>query len=462
MRTVSIAYADFTTLSERLFSADANENAAFALCGYARRPGEDRLYVRRLVEVPAEGYSARTPFHLEIMPRFINEVVDLANGRMAILVIHSHPGGLTSSYSASDDFGEERLLGVLSDLIPGAPHASLLFSEEGVIGRYWEDRQFVPMEPVKVVGATLPHGAELQRRGRKSRRPKRFDGSERPFVRQVLAFGQETQLRIETARVAVIGCGGTGSCVAEQLVRLGVRDILIVDPDHFEESNLTRVYGSNESDIPSAPLKTDIVERNLRAINSTVVVSKESVSIISRKTIARLVDRDIIFGCTDNESSRAVLNRFAYQYFVPVIDVGTRIVATGGNIVGAAGRVSMVGPSLPCLWCGYHLDATRIRAETMDSHERDKLEREGYIEGVDEVAPAVISLNSTVASLSLTMLIGALTPFGKVPQDSPEQIYDAIDGTVFRVSPVPNPFCHVCGSKGVLGLGDLEEVTTFP
>jgi molybdopterin/thiamine biosynthesis adenylyltransferase len=262
--------------------------------------------------------------------------------------------------------------------------------------------------------------------------------------------------------VAVVGCGGTGSCVAEQLVRLGVRDILIVDPDHFEESNLTRVYGSNESDIPSAPLKTDIVERNLRAINSAVVVSKESVSIISRKTVARLVDRDIIFGCTDNESSRAVLNRLAYQYFVPVIDVGTRIVAAGGNIVGAAGRVSMVGPSLPCLWCGYHLDATRIRAETMDSHERGKLEREGYIEGVDEVAPAVISLNSTVASLSLTMLIGALTPFGRVPQDSPEQIYDAIDGTVFRVSPVPNPSCHVCGSKGVLGLGDLVEVTTFP
>ncbi|HEV2317523.1 MAG TPA: ThiF family adenylyltransferase [Thermoplasmata archaeon] len=445
-----------------MFTPDANENAAFALCGYARRPGEERLYVRRLVEVPTEGYTARTPVHLEVKPRFINEVVSLANGRMAILVIHSHPRGLMSGYSASDDYGEERLLGVLSDLIPAAPHSSLLFSESGLIGRFLEAGKFVPIEETRVVGATLSSAAGPRRFGRKSRKTKSIDSSGREFDRQVLAFGQETQRRIEATRVAVVGCGGTGSCVSEQLARLGVRDFLLVDPDRFEASNLTRVYGSNETDIPSAPLKTDIVERNLRGINSALLVSKESSSIISRKTIAKLVGRDIIFSCTDNGSSRALLNRFAYQYFVPMIDVGTRIVAAEGRITGAAGRVSMVGPSLPCLWCAYHLDAAGIRAETMGSQEREKLTREGYIQGVDETAPAVISLNSTVASLSVTMLLGTLTPFGRVPQDSPEQIYDALDGTVFRVSPVANPSCHVCGSKGVLGLGDLEEVTTFP
>lgn len=462
MRTVSIAQSDLTTLQERLFTADANENAAFALCGYTRLGGAEHLYVRRLVEVPVGGYSARTQFHLEVSPRVINDVVDLAKGRLAVLVIHSHPRGLTSNYSASDDFGEERLLGVLSDLIPGAPHTSLLFSEAKTIGRYVEDGRFVPIHRLRVVGSTIRVDTTEPRNRGRSRRARVVEGPGLPFARQLLAFGSETQARIGAARVALVGCGGTGSCVAEQLVRLGVRDFLLLDPDRFEASNLTRVYGSNESDLSSAPLKTDIVERNLLAIASSVAISKASASVISQEVIPRLIDRDIIFSCTDNESSRAVLNRFAYQYMVSMIDVGTRIVASSGRIVGAAGRASMVGPSLPCLWCGYHLDATRIRVETMDAGERERLAGEGYIEGIDEAAPAVVSLNSTLASLSVTMFIGALTPFGRVPQDSPEQVYDAIDGAVFRVSPLPNPSCHVCGRKGVLGLGDLEPVTTFP
>jgi molybdopterin-synthase adenylyltransferase len=170
----------------------------------------------------------------------------------------------------------------------------------------------------------------------------------------------------------------------------------------------------------------------------------------------------VVFCCTDNEASRAVLNRFAYQYFVPVIDVGSRIVAKEGRILGAAGRVTLLAPTLPCLWCGFHLDAARIRAETLEAGERAKLQAEGYIEGVDEPAPSVISLNSTVASLAVTLLIGMLTPFGAVPQESGEQIYDAVDGTVFRVTAARNPDCHVCGNRGVTGLGDLEPVTTYP
>lgn len=49
--------------------------------------------------------------------------------------------------------------------------------------------------------------------------------------------------------MAVIGCGGTGSSVAEQLVRLGVRYLTMIDPDHVSQSNLTRVYGSTASDV---------------------------------------------------------------------------------------------------------------------------------------------------------------------------------------------------------------------
>ena len=44
--------------------------------------------------------------------------------------------------------------------------------------------------------------------------------------------------------VGIVGCGGTGSAVAEQLARLGVRRFILTDPDTLSASNVTRVYGS--------------------------------------------------------------------------------------------------------------------------------------------------------------------------------------------------------------------------
>jgi molybdopterin-synthase adenylyltransferase len=462
MRVISIAQPTFASLRASLFTPDGNENAAFALCGYSRNEGADRLYVRQTLPVPPGGYDSRTPVHLEVSPRFINEIVDLSRGRMAIVVIHSHPGGLTSGYSASDDFGEERLLRVLSDLVPEAPHASLLFSEEGVIGRFWSDGHFSPVSQIRIVGSSLPGQIAATRPKSRARPTMEIDTRESRYSRQIMAFGPDAQSELERIRVAIIGLGGTGSCVAEQLARLGVRDFLLVDHDRFAESNLTRMYGSTAADEALKPLKAEIVGRNLATINPSIRVASAPSTIVSRRTLSRLVGRDVLFCCTDNETSRAVLNRFAYQYLTPLIDMGTRIVVRGNQVVGAAGRATIVGPGLPCLWCAFHLDALRIRAETLPVDELKKLTAEGYVEGMDVTGPSVVSLNSTVASLSVTMLLGMIAPFGQVPQNSSEQIYDVMEGIVFKVSATRDPNCHVCGERGVTGYGDLEPVTTYP
>jgi proteasome lid subunit RPN8/RPN11 len=64
------------------------------------------------------------------------------------------------------------------------------------------------------------------------------------FDRSVRAFGSSIQGTLNNLRVAVVGCGGTGSSTAEQLVRLGIRNIMLIDADSLTESNVTRVYGS--------------------------------------------------------------------------------------------------------------------------------------------------------------------------------------------------------------------------
>jgi molybdopterin-synthase adenylyltransferase len=461
LRVISISKPVLENLKAHLFTPDGNENAAFAVCGFSKTEATERLYVRRVFNVPVDGYVSRTPVHLEVSPRFINAVIDESQNRLAVVVMHSHPGGLTSRYSASDDFGEERLLRVFSDLIPSAPHSSLLFSEKGVIGRFWTDEHFSPLVELRVLGASLPAVVDVPRAKRGARLVRGAAPNEELYNRQVMAFGPVAQRQLERLKVAVIGVGGTGSCVVEQLARLGVSELMLIDPDNFDTSNLTRMYGSSFADIAGKPRKTEIVKNNVLAINPSATVATTTSSIISRSALSSLVDRDVVFCCTDNESSRAVLNRFAYQYFVPVIDMGSRIVVSNGRIIGASGRTSVVGPGLPCLWCGFHLDADRIRSESLPADERRRLTAEGYVEGMDVKAPSVVSLNSTVASLSITMVLGMIAPFGEVPGKAPEQIYDAVEGIVFRVTPTPNPDCHVCGKRGVVGYGDLEPVTTF-
>jgi tRNA A37 threonylcarbamoyladenosine dehydratase len=64
------------------------------------------------------------------------------------------------------------------------------------------------------------------------------------FDRQVRAFGKDIQRLLGRLHIGIIGVGGTGSSIAEQLIRLGVGSLTISDDDFFEHSNVNRVYGS--------------------------------------------------------------------------------------------------------------------------------------------------------------------------------------------------------------------------
>src|SRR6185312_10731205 len=95
-----------------------------------------------------------------------------------------------------------------------------------------------------------------------------LEGSSRPlsaaFDRNVRAFGPIIQDTLRSLRVGIVGCGGTGSATAEQLVRLGVRTFTLVDPEELAESNVTRLYGSNPNQVGQP--KVDVVAQNLRSI----------------------------------------------------------------------------------------------------------------------------------------------------------------------------------------------------
>src|SRR5690606_7834127 len=99
--------------------------------------------------------------------------------------------------------------------------------------------------------------------------------------RQVLVLGEEGQKLVEKLNVGIVGLGGTGSCAAEQLARLGVNRFLLIDDDTFEESNITRMFGTGARDMhrkflgrfQRAPkTKVALIAKHLRSINRDVIV----------------------------------------------------------------------------------------------------------------------------------------------------------------------------------------------
>lgn len=158
---------------------------------------------------------------------------------------------------------------------------------------------------------------------------------------------------------------------------------------------------------------------------------------------------DFLFCCTDSHGSRAVLNQMAYQYYIPTIDLGVRIDVTDGIVTAIAGRVQMLAPGLPCLVCHNLLDSEAVRRDLLSSDERG---RDPYIVGAAEPQPAVISINAVVASLGVTMLLGAIAGFAA---NSRHQVYLADRGAVRPIQSTALDNCVVCSSRGALGRGDL-------
>jgi molybdopterin/thiamine biosynthesis adenylyltransferase len=428
------------------------ETAGALLCGISAPSSGVRLLVRQILSVAEAEYLERLPYHLEISPSFYNNLIDAClRAKLSPVIVHTHPSARKAVYSQSDDYGESRLLPVLQTLVPKSRPASLLLTPSSSIGRTLSSKRFAYLQDVTIVGQKVetnpaPYGPTEK----KSVAPQ--------FDRQRRAFGEQGQHTIEALKVGIIGLGGTGSVVAEQLARSGVKDFILVDPDKLEESNVSRVFGSTLRNKGLA--KVRVVRKHLLSLGAEKVQAIPD-SAIRQDILLGLRDRAILFGCVDNDLSRAILARFAHQYLIPLVDIGIRLDGRSGDVSAAAGRVSIVGSGMVCLTCSNHVSAERIRAESLPTEERRGLEREGYIMGIDEPAPAVVSLNTVVAGMGVTAALNLFVNLTGAPQPL-DQLYDATAGIVFTARAVHQDGCDVCGSEvGVKGLGDSQIVSAY-
>jgi molybdopterin/thiamine biosynthesis adenylyltransferase len=141
------------------------------------------------------------------------------------------------------------------------------------------------------------------------------------YSRQVLfaGIGTKGQEHLARGRVAVVGCGATGSALVNLLARAGVGFLRIIDRDYVEASNLQRQVLFDEIDAAESLPKAVAAARKIRSFNSDIMV-EEQVADLTPANISELLSGvDLILDGTDNFETRYLINDYSVAHSVPWI-----------------------------------------------------------------------------------------------------------------------------------------------
>ena len=445
--TVTLAMPEAIWDELRVSLDERDETAAFILVGQARQGEDVTLLARSIVWIPDDGYLERAPNRLEIASRvFVPALKSAADDEAAAVFFHTHPGQAPNP--SEPDRRVDEALRSTAQIRTGADlYGSLILGgkqgNESFTGRLFVDQKMLEIDRLRLVGKRV----ELRYPGA------RDDLESSPtFDRQIRAFGAAGQTVLRDLHIGVVGAGGTGSAVCELLIRLGVGRLTVIDDDRLSESNLTRIHESGQQQIED--LKVSVVERAAARIG----VGTEVVALDGRITDVDLARRlshcDIVFGCTDDNSGRAVLSRHAYWYLAPVFDTAFLVDSEGDAIRGLFGRVTIVGPEAACLFCRGRIDQALLMAEGLEPDERQRLAGEGYVPGLGDPAPSVGAYTTLVAATAVTEMLQKLFAIGGGRHPT-ELLLRPHEHSINSIAGIPKPG-HYCEDRSNWGRGDEE------
>lgn len=400
MNSIRMTSKQLEMLRSYLLSDPQQEAAAFLVAGFFKNDNGIHFVVRDVLIPEDKDYDFRSGYHLEVSPIFFNRAIGRAERNdITVIQCHSHPFSKDElRYSPSDYAGESTSSQTIYDCLNGKPMGSLLFGQNMVIGRVWtrSDKEPEPVDELRIVDRHF----QIHKISNRAKNREKIDVN--LYDRQIRAFGIKGQELLSQLMVGIVGAGGTGSAIAEQLAREGVKRFIIVDHDKFTKSNKTRLYGSY-AETKESEYKVDIVKKHIQKIEPAAKVQTISENVISQKVLGQLKNCDVVFSCTDRHAPRSVLNELAHQFFIPLIDVGAGLDANNGKVEGGSVRVSLSSPSLPCLYCMGIINSEQILAESLTKNDRQSRQKEGYIKGMDDDAPSVITFTTMAASYGVLL-----------------------------------------------------------
>jgi molybdopterin/thiamine biosynthesis adenylyltransferase len=235
-------------------------------------------------------------------------------------------------------------------------------------------------------------------------------------------------------------------------MRLGFGELVVLDDDEVDISNLSRLHESALTDVGRP--KVNVVSRAGRRIGLGTKVTSVRKALRNVSALAQLTRCDVIFGCTDDQFGRAVLSRLAYWYLIPVVDSGVLIESLNGGITDLVARVTYVAPGSACLLCRERISPAGIQLEAMGPEERRLRVAEGYAPELSDPAPSVVTFTTIAASYALSEILERLFDYGSGNRPS-ELLLRFRDRDLARNSVSPKEG-HYCDDQLNWGRGDME------
>lgn len=229
-------------------------------------------------------------------------------------------------------------------------------------------------------------------------------------------LGPDSDQILAQSRACIIGLGGGGSHIAQQLAHVGLGNFLLYDADRLEDTNLNRLVGATYGDVVQSTLKTDVANRLIKQVNpeaNVVRIAKDW-----QEDALPLRDCDVIFGCVDTYSAREQIERTCRRFLIPYIDIGMDVTSIDTGYV-ISGQVILSMPGGMCMRCLGFL------AESL-------LAKEAARYGAAGGRPQVIWPNGILASAAVGIFMQLLTPWHT---DHRPLVYLEYDGNAQTLSP---------------------------
>lgn len=429
-------------LTDQLLESSPDEGAAFL----SVRPSGGDLVLRSARVFDRTELEDGEYGELALSERAqIEELGRIKRGGHGLIEVHTHPlSGRTVQFSSFDDEQLRKFVRYIGHKLPGRSFGALVLSAEGYDGRTWTGEAFekLTLRPVgeKVL---LPKWAVPS--GSSAIHP-RFD-------RQVRALGHEGQNSVSALRVGVVGLGGTGSQVVQQLAHLGVREFVVIDPDRVDQTNLPRLAGATWWDVLLHRKKSFVARRQVRRVRHNVKVSVAG-NLRSEAALRALTGVDLIVGSVDNDGARLILAELAAAHFIPYLDIGVGIDREESQ-PEIGGRVAFSVPGGPCLACADELDFAEAAEDLESPAQRTIRMQRGYARD-RTVEPALMPLNTVLVGLAMVEILAYFTGVRPV---APFFRYDLVLNRIRIQNVTRSDDCAVCGPA--LGMGDDHGIERY-
>lgn len=458
--TLTISEPHFAELYAHLFPGDGDEHGAVITAGVAETPSGTRLLVRDVfLAEDGTDFVAGTVGYRAFTPEFIVDKAGYcADQRLAYLTVHCHGGRDGVALSPTDLASHERGYPALLDITNGMPVGGLVFAENVVAGDIWTKDGRATLDHMTVLGRFIRNWYP-----RVKDDPVRIDPI---YDRQTRIYGDVGQKILSNLKIGIIGLGGGGSLINEWCARLGVGEIVAVDFDKIEPTNVPRVVGSTHWDAKTflirqksgllqaigtffAKRKLKVAERVAKQANSKVRFRAIHGDVLDERIAKSLADMDFIFLCTDNMQSRLVFNAIVHQYLIPGIQVGVHIHVEDhqtGKIGDITANTRLVFPHSGggCLLCSGDISRAQLQEETLT---REELKRQRYVDDVMVHDPSVVTLNVLSAAQAANDLMMIFTGLYTEDADMGHQMHFVRDRLPFTMKPHINERCTECGSE---------------